>query len=583
MRRAALAWTLAALIAAVAAPAANAAYPGVNGRIAYANTDLFTLAPDGTDPTDLGVAGSEPAYSPDGKRLAFVDTDGHLMVANADGSGAVQVPADDSALGFADSPSWSPDGTQIVLSRTPPETEATDLDVVTVATGAERTLVANVPSGQPDPSWSPDGARIAYAADGDILVIPAAGGTATDITNDPTDLGSYSSPDWSPSGQQIAAGRFESGVESFTSTIEVMDADGANRATVAGPLNQDIFDRPAWSPDGRLIAYEDNTNSSGGTFIAFAALSGTAPPESGNGFQPSWQPTDDVPPTVDLRVPAAGASYDQGARVLSDYACADPPPGAQVVTQCTGTAPAGAPVPTGAPGTHVFTVTAIDRMGNRTVVSHTYTVLPPLPVTTILTGPPSQTRSRTATFTFTASNGPVTFSCAVDNSGFGPCSGAGTHVVKGLSLGVHHFFVRARNARGADPHPAERTWKVLARPLPKAALVFSTFERHVLPREFVLFRSVVARHVPAGTRIRATCRGRGCPRARHRSWFVRKARAKVRLTSWIRDRELRPITSVFVELTKPGFVGKGKLYCVRHHRRVRIVSYTVGRPRPSCG
>jgi hypothetical protein len=251
--------------------------------------------------------------------------------------------------------------------------------------------------------------------------------------------------------------------------------------------------------------------------------------------------------------------------------------------QCSGTVPAGAPLPTSTPGTHTFTVTARDRMGNRTVVTHTYTVLPPPPVTRILSGPPSQTRSRTATFTFSATNGPVTFECEIDGGGFGPCSGVGTDKITGLSLGVHHFRVRARNAGGVDQHPPEWNWEVLPKRLPKRASVFSTFERHVSPHEFVLFRSVIARHVPAGTRISATCRGRGCPQRRRRTWLVRKARDKVRLTSWIRDRELRPTAAVFVELTKPGFVGKGKLYCVRHHRRVRIVAYTVGRSRPACG
>jgi hypothetical protein len=259
------------------------------------------------------------------------------------------------------------------------------------------------------------------------------------------------------------------------------------------------------------------------------------------------------------------------------------------VVQCSGTVPAEAPVPTSTPGRHVFTVTARDRMGNQTAVSHTYTVVGPvppplqLPVTTILTGPQTQTRSRTATFTFTATHGPVTFSCEVDGGGLRPCSGAGTDRITGLSLGVHHFRVRARNAGGVEAHPPERRWEILPKRLSKRASVFSTFERHVFPREFVLFRSVVARHVPAGTRISATCRGRGCPRLRHRSWLVSRARGKVRLTSWIRHRELRPAAAVFVELTKPGFVGKGKLYCVRHHRPVRIIAYTVGRPRPSCG
>jgi len=573
----------------VLAVPARAAYPGVNGRVAFDSfigdfgDALFTMASDGSGATNSGVPGSAPSYSPDGKRLAFVQGT-HLEVVNADFSNdPVEVSPDDPDTRPAESPSWSPDGQRIVLGREVGDGGG-DIDVVNVATGDETLLLAGV-QGAPDPSWSPDGSLIAYSDDGNIWTIGPDGSGKTDLI-DPEDVGSYSAPDFSPDGRRIVAGRFESGGEgSFSSTIEVMDANGANRDSLAG-ADQQALDRPAWSPDGRLIAYEDNTRSSGGTPIDFVAveskkLQGT----SANGFAPSWQPIDDVAPTANLRVPADGARYDQDAQVLSDYICADPPPGSQVVVQCRGTVPAKAPVPTGTPGTHVFTVTARDRMGNQTVVSHAYTVVahpPPPPVTRILTGPPSRTRSRAATFTFTADRGPVTFSCAVDAGGFGRCSGFGKHVVTRLSLGVHHFRVRARNAGGVDPHPPAWTWKVLPKRLPKRAAVFSTFERHVAPTEFVLFRSVLARHVPAGTRIRATCRGRGCPRLRHRSWFVRKARAKVRLTRWIRHRELRPTAAVFVELTKPGFVGKGKLYCVRHHRHVRIVPYTVGQPRPRC-
>src|SRR5438132_3690483 len=63
----------------------------------------------GTGVTVVG-AGSAPAFSPDGRRIAFSRTTGahaHVFVANADGSDARQItegPADDVE------PTWSPDG-----------------------------------------------------------------------------------------------------------------------------------------------------------------------------------------------------------------------------------------------------------------------------------------------------------------------------------------------------------------------------------------------------------------------------------------------------------------------------------------
>ena len=61
-------------------------------------------------------AGSDPAFSPDGKQIAFARADGrhtHLFVANADGTGIRQITD-----GAADDlePSWSPDGKYIVFT-----------------------------------------------------------------------------------------------------------------------------------------------------------------------------------------------------------------------------------------------------------------------------------------------------------------------------------------------------------------------------------------------------------------------------------------------------------------------------------
>jgi Tol biopolymer transport system component len=62
--------------------------------------------------------GTEPAWSPDGKRLVFVRASGghaHLFVAGADGAGAQQItegPSDD------EEPSWSPDGKLVVFCST---------------------------------------------------------------------------------------------------------------------------------------------------------------------------------------------------------------------------------------------------------------------------------------------------------------------------------------------------------------------------------------------------------------------------------------------------------------------------------
>jgi hypothetical protein len=66
---------------------------------------------------------------------------------------------------------------------------------------------------------------------------------------------------------------------------------------------------------------------------------------------------DTAPPTIVVTRPAADAVYDQGERVVADFACAE-------AVSCAGTVPAGAAVDTSAAGPATFAVDAADAAGN---------------------------------------------------------------------------------------------------------------------------------------------------------------------------------------------------------------------------
>src|SRR5687768_8238890 len=117
MRRSAC---LIAALAALALPAESwAAFPGMNGKIAFvcgSNVDICTMNPDGTGQVNLTnnpATEQNPTWSPDGTRIAFDSGPQgaeRIVVINADGTGRVQVG---SPPHYARYPSWSADGTRL--------------------------------------------------------------------------------------------------------------------------------------------------------------------------------------------------------------------------------------------------------------------------------------------------------------------------------------------------------------------------------------------------------------------------------------------------------------------------------------
>ena len=132
----------------VAATPATADFHAVNGRIAYERVGHIWLTnQDGSDQRDV-AAGNQPAWSADGTRIAYVESQfsspvGELRVMNADGSG--QRTVDDDLGPSITTPSWSPDGTQIVVAA------YGDLYAVPVAGGRSRLVArtARIRPGRP--------------------------------------------------------------------------------------------------------------------------------------------------------------------------------------------------------------------------------------------------------------------------------------------------------------------------------------------------------------------------------------------------------------------------------------------------
>ncbi len=203
------------------------------------------------------VAERQPAWSPDGKWIAFVADEGgrqDLWILSADGASRRRLTNDPHAEG---SPAWSPDGKRITFHAAH---EGGRFRVWTVNL-ADSTVAAvtDEPGRTMSPAWSPDGKEIAYfgVASGDeqVWAIPAAGGAPRRLTFHKTQSWSAA---WSPDGKEIAFSGYRNEKTGGSLFIMPRHGEGAacERSRALTRRTDHGWDRfPAWSPDGRWIAF----------------------------------------------------------------------------------------------------------------------------------------------------------------------------------------------------------------------------------------------------------------------------------------------------------------------------------------
>jgi dipeptidyl aminopeptidase/acylaminoacyl peptidase len=114
------------------------------------------------------------------------------------------------------------------------------------------------------PAWSPDGSKIAFARHSEgfdpvhspdvweIFTMNADGSGQTNLTNTPGEEISEYGPAWSPDGRKIAFSR--TGYSWLgPGGIYVMNSDGGEQTFLTA--QSDYFFSPAWSPNGTRIAF----------------------------------------------------------------------------------------------------------------------------------------------------------------------------------------------------------------------------------------------------------------------------------------------------------------------------------------
>lgn len=243
---------VAGVSAAVTASPADAASPARNGLIAVTRvgpTDVlstFTITPDGDAGPVYVRTAFGPAFSPDGRTMAFLRPFTGIHAIRANGRRRERVLREAPEDCRQGSLAWSPGGSRLAFTQRCDGAPAMIYTMTLDGNGRPLTEGSQ-------PSWSRRGIAFTSPKEdpscGDISVMRADGSRIRRLTRG---RGCEHSPDWSPDGRRIG---FQRGC-----AIYVMKANGSGvrRVHRAPRVRGYCIDSFAWSPDGRQVVFTLN-------------------------------------------------------------------------------------------------------------------------------------------------------------------------------------------------------------------------------------------------------------------------------------------------------------------------------------
>ena len=245
-----------------AAGAADAAFPGRNGRIAFvqgisptSGPVIFTMRPSGTGERRL-TAGTSPEYSANGRQIVYWahrDGDSEIFTIRANGTHRRQLTDN---VGVSDiDPAFSPNGRQIVFSRNLPGGYEI-FKMRSDGTHQRQLTHDSTGRGVVGATFSPSGRQIAYVQR-DFRPFPANRGVFH-MRPDGTHrryIAVGDNPDYSPYGRHIVADiTVPGGTEGSTEDIFKVEPNGSHRVSLTSTT--EIYDiDPAFSPNGRWVVW----------------------------------------------------------------------------------------------------------------------------------------------------------------------------------------------------------------------------------------------------------------------------------------------------------------------------------------
>ncbi len=221
-----------------------------SNRLQKSRMQLYSVSPDSALSfpviiTDIPSLSVNSHWSPDGAQIVFRSSrDGsqNIWKMNLDGSDPVNLT---NTEGVEDEPAWSPDGTKIAFVRVHGR-YTSDIWVMDSDGSNQRALTEGGHPSNFSPSWSPDSSKILFVAGAhpniQVHVMNADGSEVVQLTHGGF---SKSRPAWAPDGSKIAFGAYTGDVVNDRD-IFLMNPDGSDVINITNSPGLDDF--PSWSP-----------------------------------------------------------------------------------------------------------------------------------------------------------------------------------------------------------------------------------------------------------------------------------------------------------------------------------------------
>jgi Tol biopolymer transport system component len=230
--------------------------PGAKGSLYAGPGDIHLVQADGKNDRALTSGPDddyEPAFSPDGRRVAFTrGTNGALYVIDVDGGGLTRIASPASGV---DAATWSPDGSSLAFDG------ARGIYVVR-ASGHRLHRITRPPRGYLDfvPSWSPRGSTIVFtrghfdSRGRDVAerlwAVKPNGRGAHPLLGGSGALRFSQQADVAPNGRRVVFGASRPNGKGGIFQAK-LDGSGVRRV-LAAPRGG-FLNGPAYSPDGREV------------------------------------------------------------------------------------------------------------------------------------------------------------------------------------------------------------------------------------------------------------------------------------------------------------------------------------------